>query len=131
MIILIHLRVAEMFQNRDIIIKIILFFLDGHRDIFDIALDPLGKIKFYWTLDYTSHTLKAEVHVPSEYTWLAIGFSDRGELFPSDLCVIWTDWKGVVHFEVCLINSNTSNSDVLSDSHYQHMLFANFVFLYS
>ncbi|GLV45599.1 Tyramine beta hydroxylase [Carabus blaptoides fortunei] len=72
---------------------------DEHKQIFDVALDPLGKIKFYWNPDYTSSTLKVEIHTPNNYSWLAIGFSNYGELFPSDLCVLWTDFKGNVHFD--------------------------------
>ena len=32
--------------------------------------------------------------------WVGIGFSNNGEPTNADLCVLWSDWKGEIKFEV-------------------------------
>ena len=32
--------------------------------------------------------------------WVAVGFSDRGELTDADFCVFWVDWKGGAQVQV-------------------------------
>ena len=32
--------------------------------------------------------------------WVAVGFSDRGELTGADFCVFWVDWKGGAQVQV-------------------------------
>lgn len=40
-----------------------------------------------------------EIHIPFHFGWFAFGFSNYGESFPADYCVLWYDWKKRMHFE--------------------------------
>ncbi|XKL67505.1 hypothetical protein PGB90_002996 [Kerria lacca] len=65
-----------------------------------ISLDSSGNISLYWTLDYDEKYVKFEVHSPLRvWEWFAIGFSDYGEFYPADYCVLWTGWKWRIKFE--------------------------------
>ncbi|KAF5288049.1 hypothetical protein FQR65_LT12099 [Abscondita terminalis] len=68
-------------------------------DIYQVALDESSTISLAWSLDYGKEVVTFEVHLPSEFGWFAIGFSDRGEEFPADYCVLWNDWKGHLRFQ--------------------------------
>lgn len=72
--------------------------------IYDVALDLNDTHHLYWRLDYGKEEVEFEVHTRGRgrRPWLAVGFSDRGLLEGADLCVLWTDWHGRVHFQVCL-----------------------------
>ena len=47
---------------------------------------------------------RVDVNFFSIYTfladWVAVGFSDRGELTGADFCVFWVDWKGGAQVQV-------------------------------
>ena len=69
--------------------------------VYHVPLD--SRNSFSWTLDYPSSKLEAEVHIPKlKEEWFGIGFSDYGELPGADLCVVWQDWRGKIHFQVCV-----------------------------
>lgn len=70
--------------------------------IYDVALDLNDTHHLYWRVDYPGEQIKFEVHsrARAPHPWLALGFSDRGDLTGADLCVFWTDWHGRVHFQV-------------------------------
>ncbi|KAK3854463.1 hypothetical protein Pcinc_039057, partial [Petrolisthes cinctipes] len=69
--------------------------------IYDSSLDLNDTHHLYWRLDYPGEEVSFEVHTKghAKSPWLALGFSDRGELIGADLCVLWTDWHGRVHFQ--------------------------------
>lgn len=73
--------------------------------IYDVALDLNDTHHLYWRLDYVKEEVEFEVHTRASgrRPWLALGFSDRGLLEGADLCVLWTDWHGRVHFQVCYL----------------------------
>uniref|UniRef100_A0A6A7FUT6 Dopamine beta-hydroxylase-like n=3 Tax=Hirondellea gigas TaxID=1518452 RepID=A0A6A7FUT6_9CRUS len=52
--------------------------------------------------------VRCEVHSRGNapMPWIAVGFSDRGELPGADLCVFWTDWKDQVHFQSAFVDSS-------------------------
>ncbi|KAG7308475.1 hypothetical protein JYU34_005685 [Plutella xylostella] len=66
------------------------------------VLDPHGFLLLKWRTDYTNRrirfTLLISEKAPS-FNWMALGFSDRGDLNNSDVCLLWTDYKGRDHFE--------------------------------
>jgi hypothetical protein len=69
--------------------------------IFRIPLDTNST--FSWTLDYPAGTVTVEVHTTAgKDHWVAVGFSDYGALEGADLCVLWRDWRGHTHLQVCL-----------------------------
>lgn len=74
--------------------------------IYDVALDLNDTHHLYWRVDYPSEEVKFEVHsrARAPHPWIAVGFSDRGDLPGADLCVLWTDWHGRVHFQVSQIH---------------------------
>ena len=70
--------------------------------IFRIPLDTNST--FSWTLDYAAGTVSVEVHTTAgKDHWVAVGFSDYGALEGADLCVLWRDWRGHTHLQVCFI----------------------------
>lgn len=73
--------------------------------IYDVALDLNDTHHLYWRLDYVKEEVEFEVHTRgrARRPWLAVGFSDRGALEGGDLCVLWTDWHGRMHFQVCAV----------------------------
>lgn len=74
--------------------------------IFRIPLDTNST--FSWTLDYPAGTISVEVHTTAgQDHWVAVGFSDYGALEDADLCVLWRDWRGHTHLQVCW-NGHTS-----------------------
>jgi hypothetical protein len=69
--------------------------------IFRIPLD--NNSTFSWTLDYPAGTVSVEVHtIAGKDQWVAVGFSDYGALEGADLCVLWRDWRGHTHLQVCV-----------------------------
>ncbi|XP_018564071.1 tyramine beta-hydroxylase [Anoplophora glabripennis] len=62
--------------------------------IYHVSLNEDNSISLHWTLDYCSDTIIFEIHLPSDYGWFAVGFSDRGKLFPADYCLLWENQKG-------------------------------------
>lgn len=79
--------------------------------MFYVPLDGVGKIKLYWTLDYYAEKITFEVHLLSNFGWFALGFSERGELFPADYCLLWYDWKKNEHFQVIIENIREESFD--------------------
>ncbi|XP_046669183.1 dopamine beta-hydroxylase [Homalodisca vitripennis] len=67
---------------------------------FFLPLDARGAHTLYWRLDYDDRTVSMELHsqVPTG-SWLALGFSDYGDIASADLCFFWTDWRGHTHLE--------------------------------
>ncbi|XP_063221967.1 tyramine beta-hydroxylase [Bacillus rossius redtenbacheri] len=69
--------------------------------VFRVPLDAQGRASLSWLLDPGSRSLQAEVHardLPAA-AWFAVGFSDHGEAWPADYCVLWTDWRGHTHLQ--------------------------------
>ncbi|KAA0188986.1 hypothetical protein HAZT_HAZT006497 [Hyalella azteca] len=52
--------------------------------------------------------VRCEVHSRGTATkpWLAIGFSDRGQMTGADLCVFWTDWRDQVQFQNAFVDEH-------------------------
>ncbi|KAB0792293.1 hypothetical protein PPYR_14252 [Photinus pyralis] len=87
-------------------------------EVFRVPLDERGLITFDWTPDYSRRSVQFEVHLSSDFGWFAVGFSDRGESFPADYCVLWYDWKGRINFE----NAVADEKGVLVVDEEQHCL---------
>ncbi|XP_021938401.1 dopamine beta-hydroxylase [Zootermopsis nevadensis] len=91
--------------------------------VFRIPLDTNST--FSWTLDYPARTVSIEVHSPAEKNhWVAVGFSDYGDLVGADLCVLWTDWRGRTHLQDTWVDLNgrsvvDSQQDCLGFRHIQ------------
>ncbi|XP_045448195.1 tyramine beta-hydroxylase [Melitaea cinxia] len=68
----------------------------------EAVLDPRGELKLKWRVNYGARKilfrLEFSEKAPS-INWFAIGFSDRGDLENSDICLVWTDYIGRNHFE--------------------------------
>ncbi|CAH0546080.1 unnamed protein product [Brassicogethes aeneus] len=69
-------------------------FTAGNNGVFKVSLNGENNILMNWALDYNSETVIFEIHIPSDYGWFALGFSDRGELFPADYCLLSQDLNG-------------------------------------
>ncbi|XP_073956081.1 tyramine beta hydroxylase [Choristoneura fumiferana] len=66
------------------------------------VLDPQGQLVLKWRVDYTVRKIQFQLVVSQaapEFKWFALGFSDRGDLENSDVCVLWTDYNREEHFE--------------------------------
>ncbi|XP_035207387.1 dopamine beta-hydroxylase-like [Stegodyphus dumicola] len=67
---------------------------------FETTLDQDDKLHLYWTVDYEEETVTFELRVrASDHDWVGVGFSDRGSITNSDLCVLWTDKKRKNQFQ--------------------------------
>ncbi|XP_012275259.1 tyramine beta-hydroxylase isoform X2 [Orussus abietinus] len=62
---------------------------------------PLGSFStFHWSIDWMKEVMIAEVHYAGEEnSWFALGFSNYGELYPADYCVLWHDWHRQVQLQ--------------------------------
>jgi hypothetical protein len=79
---------------------LLLLLATAAAQIFRIPLDTNST--FSWTLDYPASTVSVEVHTTAgKDHWVAVGFSDYGALEGADLCVLWRDWRGHTHLQVC------------------------------
>ncbi|GJQ73025.1 putative oxidoreductase [Trypoxylus dichotomus] len=67
--------------------------------IYHVPLDEDNLVTLDWQIDYNQENLIFEVHLPTNFKWFAIGFSDKGDLFPADYCVLWYNWKSDIHFQ--------------------------------
>ena len=78
---------------------------DHASGTYSIALDPTSNLRLDWTLDYDEDCVDVQVVVGQlqQRSWLAVGFSDRGDWHSADLCVAWKDWKGFWHVQVILL----------------------------
>ncbi|KAJ8969413.1 hypothetical protein NQ317_016690, partial [Molorchus minor] len=52
-----------------------------------------NSVSLHWKLDYRTDAVIFEVHLPFGYGWFAIGFSDRGQPFPADYCLMWENQR--------------------------------------
>jgi len=70
--------------------------------VFNIPLDSSGNITLHWLPNYPSEQVDFEIHfkTTSKTQWLAVGFSDDGEIKPADYCLYWVDWKGQARLTV-------------------------------
>ncbi|XP_066249542.1 tyramine beta-hydroxylase isoform X1 [Euwallacea similis] len=59
------------------------------RKIFNVSLNGDNSISLHWMIDYPQKILSFEIHLPSTFGWFAFGFSDRGNPFPADYCLLW------------------------------------------
>ncbi|NP_001243923.1 tyramine beta hydroxylase precursor [Bombyx mori] len=75
----------------------------GHRFAeSESVLDPSGEFLLKWRVDYAVRKIKFTLTVSEKapaFNWFALGFSDRGQLNNSDVCLFWTDYKARDHFE--------------------------------
>uniref|UniRef100_T1IHN6 DOMON domain-containing protein n=1 Tax=Strigamia maritima TaxID=126957 RepID=T1IHN6_STRMM len=72
---------------------------ESQQPFFHVPLDHGGKLELFWDVYYDTDTVVMEIHSqmrPDD--WLAVGFSDYGEIENADLCVFWVDRKGKSHF---------------------------------
>ncbi|XP_072948838.1 tyramine beta-hydroxylase isoform X2 [Epargyreus clarus] len=68
----------------------------------EAVLDPNGDLLLKWRVDYSIRKINFQLILSDKapaINWFALGFSDRGDLQYSDICLIWTDYKGKDHFE--------------------------------
>lgn len=66
------------------------------------VLDPNGDFLLKWQINYAIRKIQFQLVVSDKaptFYWFALGFSDRGNLNNSDVCVFWTDYKGKHHYE--------------------------------
>jgi hypothetical protein len=81
-------------------VLLLLYTAAAAAQIFRIPLD--ANSTFSWILDYPAGIVNVEVHTAAgKDHWVAVGFSDYGALEGADLCVLWRDWKGHTHLQVC------------------------------
>ncbi|XP_063364441.1 tyramine beta-hydroxylase [Cydia amplana] len=74
----------------------------GHLAESQSVLDPDGQLVLRWRVDYANRRVQFQLLVSESapvFKWFALGFSDRGDLENSDVCVLWTDYNGSEHFE--------------------------------
>lgn len=66
-------------------------------------MDSSGSLHLLWAVRQ-QHLIYFEVTPPSEYpdSWIAVGFSDRGDLTNADYCFMWTDYNGKLRIQVSL-----------------------------
>ncbi|XP_019872323.2 tyramine beta-hydroxylase [Aethina tumida] len=72
---------------------------ESHQRIFKVSLNGENTISMSWMLDYSDGSVAFEIHIPPGYGWFALGFSDRGDLFPADYCLLWEDLKGKLRLQ--------------------------------
>ncbi|XP_045463674.1 tyramine beta-hydroxylase isoform X2 [Harmonia axyridis] len=70
--------------------------LNAESKVFHAPLDSKSETMLHWVLDYPSKSIIFEVHLPRmDLQWFALGFSERGDLFPADYCVLTSGWNTV------------------------------------
>lgn len=69
-------------------------------DIYHVSLKEDNSVTVHWTLDYNSEEVIFEIHLPCEYEWFAFGFSNQGEQFPADYCLLWENMQGKIKLQV-------------------------------
>ncbi|CAH1132464.1 unnamed protein product [Ceutorhynchus assimilis] len=83
--------------------------------IFNVSLNGDSSISLHWLIDYPKTKLAFEIHLPSEFGWFAFGFSNYGEAFPADYCLLWRNLDGKLH----LIDTWTNDEGVVDLDHHQ------------
>nr|XP_022905446.1 dopamine beta-hydroxylase [Onthophagus taurus] len=81
-------------------------FLGATEKVFHVPLDQNSSITMSWQVNYEKELLIFEIHLPSDFGWFAFGFSDYGEPFPADYCILYHDWKQKLHFQDTYANDN-------------------------
>ena len=73
--------------------------------VYSITLDPMSNLRLDWTVDYDQDCVCMQLLAKNlqPQSWLAVGFSDRGDWSSADLCVAWEDWKGFLHVQVLFV----------------------------
>ncbi|KAG1652652.1 Tyramine beta-hydroxylase [Nymphon striatum] len=76
---------------------------------FSVSLDPKDQFHFFWKVHYEFEKVEIEIRANMlEDQWLAVGFSDYGEVTNADACIYWTDQTGKTHFQVKVPNQETT-----------------------
>lgn len=99
-------------RQGDSVVQISDSLLDDHlargefnSQYFDISLDGANdQLHLYWLPDYKRKQVLFQVRYiqHTKYDWLAIGFSNYGNITNADLCILWLDHHSQFHFEVSL-----------------------------
>ncbi|XP_044766667.1 tyramine beta-hydroxylase [Coccinella septempunctata] len=81
-------------------LNVVIYYLSLHgaviagNKIFHAPLDSKSEMMLHWILDYPTKSIVFEIHLPRlDLQWFAIGFSDRGNYFPADYCVLSAGWN--------------------------------------
>ncbi|KAF7263997.1 hypothetical protein GWI33_000785 [Rhynchophorus ferrugineus] len=72
----------------------VLFCSCEKNEVFHLALNGDNTISLHWILNYSEDEATLEIHLPAGFGWFAFGFSDRGEFYPADYCVLWRTARG-------------------------------------
>jgi hypothetical protein len=71
---------------------------------FHSQLDARARVNLYWKIHYENRYLLLEVRARlsngNARPFVAIGFSDYGNLTDADFCVLWIDKRKRMHFQV-------------------------------
>ncbi|KAL3283755.1 hypothetical protein HHI36_017925 [Cryptolaemus montrouzieri] len=81
----------------------VIFFLINRYDafqrenpVFHAPLDAQMGMMMHWVLDYPTKTIIFEIHLKQlKLQWFALGFSDRGNPYPADYCLLSAGWNHV------------------------------------
>lgn len=95
--------IAFIFNTRTIYIIQKIYFLEKRFAESESVLDAKGEMTLKWRVDYEDKKIQFRVDFSDKaphINWFALGFSDRGNMENSDVCLVWTDYKGKDHFEV-------------------------------
>ncbi|KAG1652656.1 Dopamine beta-hydroxylase [Nymphon striatum] len=75
---------------------------------FSVSLDPKDQFHFFWKVHYEFEKVEIEIRANMlEDQWLAVGFSDYGEVTNADACIYWTDQTGKTHFQDVYTDSDS------------------------
>ncbi|KAG5875052.1 hypothetical protein JTB14_026183 [Gonioctena quinquepunctata] len=96
-------------------VVLIIFCVTGRNNrIYHVSLKEDNSVTMHWTLDYSTETVIFEIHLPTGYGWFAVGFSQRGKIFPADYCLLWENLDG----KISLQDTFSNDKGVLySDKH--------------
>ena len=69
---------------------------------YSLTLDPAGDFQIKWDFvpDDNVITFLYDVRIEDAFSWVALGFSDYGEVQDADFVILWTDSHGESHFKV-------------------------------
>lgn len=72
--------------------------------VYYISLDSSGNTSLYWSIDYDQKFVTFEIHLSlRKWDWFAIGFSDYGEFYPADYCILWSNREWKTEFRVSFL----------------------------
>ncbi|KAL1516807.1 hypothetical protein ABEB36_000660 [Hypothenemus hampei] len=86
------------------------------QKIFNVSLNVDNSITLHWILNYLEKFVTFEIHLPVKFQWFAFGFSDRGQSFPADYCLLW---QGIINGKFSLIDTWANDQGVLDIDHHQ------------